>query len=369
MLSIQKLEKLLALKGYTVKNFFVISDVCAYIEAISIEDASTFLLYIPSKYEFKIRSNEKNIHKIKFIEIGDDDEIDDSTVEHYASQPDNLRLEQTYTEIETIVGHDFQDFDRGDNDMATHLEEAYKRPIKLKDINKDDIHNIRDICRQLRRLKYCVQNIKYKVSIIYKNYLCVLNRHEELECYLIKHYSKDEYRRLLVLVNLEIFYEKMDKINIDIEKVREGIFKVLDKNQSMHTRNLYRMLEEKNDVVEVSNNVINNKTIYSTHISKFKSMLETLTKKENELFEDLDGLNSKRGEYVHNDATLSHQKSKIEKELDHIDVVKRKVMKHIVGLNSKIENINLSTDKIFFDNTVMMNEIFKNFAELKKITI
>ena len=65
-LSIKKLEKLLAIKGFIPNKFFVMHNVCVYIEVISINNADIFFLYIPSKYEFII--NGSNTHKIKYID-------------------------------------------------------------------------------------------------------------------------------------------------------------------------------------------------------------------------------------------------------------------------------------------------------------
>jgi len=51
--SILKLEKLLVNKGFIPNKYFIIDGTISYIEIISLNSADVFLLYIPSKYEFK----------------------------------------------------------------------------------------------------------------------------------------------------------------------------------------------------------------------------------------------------------------------------------------------------------------------------
>ena len=63
VLSVLKLEKLLSLKGFVITRYFVMHSVIVYMEIISIVDATTFLLYIPSKYKF-VTQNAKNVFKI-----------------------------------------------------------------------------------------------------------------------------------------------------------------------------------------------------------------------------------------------------------------------------------------------------------------
>jgi hypothetical protein len=46
-------------------------------------------------------------------------------------------------------------------------------------------------------------------------------------------------------------------------------------------------------------------------------------------------------------------------------MLKADITKNILILREKKENTVLSIDKIMFDNTVMLDSIFKNFSKLK----
>ena len=53
-LSISKLTKLLEDKNFSVKRYYKLYGTCAFVEMISNTSSTTFMMYIQSKYEFKI---------------------------------------------------------------------------------------------------------------------------------------------------------------------------------------------------------------------------------------------------------------------------------------------------------------------------
>jgi hypothetical protein len=316
---------------------------------------------IPEKYKLKLEEGE-DIYKIRYIKM----DLETKATEHYTGEPDNIDMEKTYTEIET--GEDIL-ASNDDQDMTARLENAYKRPLLFKDLNREDGKIVRDIYRQLQRLRYCVQHIKYKLSIIYKNYLCVM-RGVNIDMFLIKHYNKLDIRRLYVMIDLETFYEKIETLSEDIRNVKQGVFRVLDKNQHMHTNNLHRMMEEKKDVLAISENIYIKKNKYTEYLDRFQHLLHNLETKEKTLYDKLKDLNidSNTGvKGMHDDITQAHQKAKINEEINKVEKVKRDTIKSIINIQQALENMVLSTDKAFFDNTIMMDEIFKNFDYLKTI--
>ena len=173
-LSFNKLEKLLTRKGLIPKKFFIMHGFIVYIEVLSIENADSFMLYIPSKYEIAIGLGD-DVFKVKYIDVTEDGHIPGD----YAGEPDNFDLDKEY---------DCDDIDlspglRSKGNLADHLEEKYNHPVSLKDNNKsDDIKQLREVFRQLRRLKFCTQSLKYKIAINFNNYLCCIRRDDTYEC-------------------------------------------------------------------------------------------------------------------------------------------------------------------------------------------
>ena len=87
MLSIKKLEELLLSYGLEIKKIFTIDDYAVYIEVFINTDADTFMIYIPSRYEIKVKDG----YKIKYVNVDDDGEL---------IKKEKENLEEYYEEIE-----------------------------------------------------------------------------------------------------------------------------------------------------------------------------------------------------------------------------------------------------------------------------
>ena len=157
--SLNKLENFISSKGLIIKKIFTINDEAVYLELFNINNAEIFMVYVPSKYTIRIKDR-SNTYKIKYLELSDDDQ----------DEINNNQVEKEYDEI------DLSPEKISNDELENKLKENYNKPITLDNINKKDMDNIKDVYNQLSRLQFCVQNIKYKISIIYKNYLLWLLR-------------------------------------------------------------------------------------------------------------------------------------------------------------------------------------------------
>lgn len=361
-LSIQKLEKLLSLKGFVPSKYYVMHSVCVYIEIVSIAEADVFLLYIPSKYKFTVQKA-SNVYKIKYFDV---DGEEDNTADDYAGQPDEHSVENSYKEIDIGLSPAV----KGGN-IAPFLEENYKRAINLKDISNEDSKELKDIIRQLKRLRFCVQNVKYKIAIMYKNYLCTIKRDDSIECYTIKKYPDKKTKQLYITTDLELMYEKMDSLMLNMKTIGKGLYHILDKNHFTHTRNLHKLLEEKKDIIGFSDNAYTNKLKYETYLQESNEMLDAITKSEKEIIEKIYETNEKYNnpdlKGLHNDIEKSHHISNLNTELANVQKIKEDIVKTIFDLKSKRDDIILTIDKIMFDNSVMLDAIFRNFVILGEI--
>lgn len=361
-LSIAKLEKLLSLKGFVPSRYFVMHSVIVYMEIVSIIDAETFLLYIPSKYKF-VAQPAKNVYKIKYFDIN---ESENNTADEYAGEPDEHTVENTYQEIDVNISPTT----RGVN-IGPHLEENYKRIITLKDISSDDLKELKDIVRQLKRLRFCVQNVKYKIAIMYKHYLCTIKRDDSIDCFSIKKMRCKEYKKLFITTDLELLYEKMDSLVLNMGTIRKGLYHILDKNHFSHTRTLQRLLDEKTSIIKLSDNAYSKKVEYEKFLKESTDMLDIINKSEKNIFKQIYELNEKYNnptlKGLHNDIERSHQLTKLDGELNEIQKIKEDIVKTIFDLKIKREDTMLTVDKIMFDNNVMVECVLKNFTDLSKI--
>ena len=364
-LSLNKLEKLLSKRGLIPKKYFTIDGLIVYIEILSIANAASFMLYIPSKYDIEIGEGD-NVFKIKYVNITEDGNIPND----YAGEPDNFDLDKDYDGDDIDLSPDTQH-----KNMEGYLEEKYNHPVSLKDdknIKKDIGVQLREVFRQLRRLKFCIKSLKYKIAIIFNYYLCCIRRDDTYECLFVHSSGGSDERKLMVTVDLETLYEKIDSVSIDIKTVKEGIYRVLDKNQGKHIRNIEKMLEKKNTLVTFSDLVLNKKTQYSKYLTNLEQMLSDVTHAEKKNVEKLMQIEDKySGEAslksMHSDIEKTHQISKYENELSRINGVKQELIRNILIVKTKHENLSLRVDNIMFDNIIMIDAILKNFVKLSKI--
>ena len=363
-LSILKLEKLLSIKGFIPTRYFVMHSVIVYMEIISITDADTFLLYIPSKYKFSVKPA-KNVFKIKYFDVN---ESENNTADDYAGEPDEHLVENTYKEIDINISPTIRD-----NNIGTHLEENYKREITLSDVSNNVVKDLKDIIRQLKRFRFCVQNVKYKISIIYKNYICSIKKDDTIECFSIKKYNGKDCKKLFITVDLELLYEKMDSLLLNMSTIREGLYHILDKNHFTHTKTLQRLLDEKRSIVEFSDNEYEKKVEYEKYLKEATNMLLLINKSEKTILGQIYELNEKYNDPklkgLHNDIEKAHQQSNLDGELKKIQKIKEDIVKTIFDLKIKREDTMLTVDKIMFDNSVMLDSIFRNVTLLSELNL
>jgi hypothetical protein len=355
-LSINKLRKILYEKGFITKKMYKINNNCNFIEIISILSGDMFMLYVPSKYKFRI---EENCHKMKLIHLNDKDREEISN--EYAESPNQDRMEDIYEEIELDSDYNKKNID----DIEKLLEGKYKKPIYLKDLNIEDSYDVKCVFRQLKRLKYCVQSLRYKLVLKYKKYLCVLHLDDTIECFYVKSLPMENKRKIIVTMDLELFYENFDNLMDEITQVKNGISRVLDKNHTNHSKTLQKMLNKKDTIIQITNQLFIKKNELRKYIHHFQQLLNEMNVSEKINKKKLDNLNYKTN--GSSNLTLSQQRRQIIEEIKKNHRLKDEIIDNILNVQNQEEHISLIIDKILFDNTVMLDRIFKNLNDLSDI--
>jgi len=207
---------------------------------------------------------------------------------------------------------------------------------------------------------------------MFKDYMCCIRRDDTFEGYLVHNLRGPPERKLMISLDLETLYEKIESVPTDIKTVREGIYRVLDKNQSKHIRNLQKMLAQKNNLTTFSDVVLKKTQQYAAYLSKLEQLLANLGRAEKKNIEMLMGVEAEYGNKasfhgLHTDIEKIHRLAKYETELSRINVVKQELISSILMVKTKHENLALKVDKICFDNIVMIDAILKNFVALTEI--
>lgn len=359
-LSLNKLEKLLGRQGLIPKRYFTIGGMCVYIEILVLNNADIFYLYIPSKYDIKAPDDSSSF-KISSIDVNEDGTI----AGDYAGELDNVQLEKQYEEVDIDIDPDA----RGSENLEGVLENNYNHPLSLQDVNKKDMKQLREVFRQLRRLKLCVQTLKYKLCVVFNNYICCLRRDDTFEGFTILGYTGNTERKLFVTIDLESMYSKITTLAVDVKTIREGVYRVLDKNQVKHTRNLKKILEHKMDFVNSSEFVNKKKVRYASYLKRLEAMLSRLNATEIGVLEKIAAVNERYNSDVsikglHVDIEKTHLIAKHEEQLSNMNIVKQDVIRNILLVKSKLEDLSLKVDKVCFDNIVMLDAILRNFVDM-----
>lgn len=343
-LSTRKLEKFLSTKGFIVEKYLMIDSVCIFLQTVSIQTAEIFLIYVPSKYNFKLENDVDSV-ELKIHKIPD-------------RQPD---VSMKYEEI--IINDITKDINIKDK-----LLDKYKKPIVVEDSKNFDL-TLKPVLDQLNRLKFCVTTLKYKLAILFNEYLCVITPINTVECFVAKGITKTKSKRVLyVIVNLEDIYQKSN-ITENITQIKEGVQSILEKNYDSHISDLEDFIHMRSDMFSRLDEIELKKNKYKDSLKNFEALFSRILDSEKELYSDLQELEDKsvNAKGLYNDIELSHRKSYINDKLENLGSIKRRCLSNIFKLREKIENLTLSADSILFDNTVLLEEIFNNLDFLTKL--
>lgn len=361
-LSLDKLELLLKTQGYIPHIYYSNKGMCMFVEVSVRNSGDKFLLYIPSKYDFEAK-NRSNIYNVNYLDL-DGDEDEDNVTDNYAKQIDQFELENKYNELNI-------DIDLKKETINKSLENKYNRPIKLKDISDDDMKYIKSIYRQLRRLRYCVQGLEYKISILYKNYLCVIRRDDTIDILTVSNfYKQSNTKKLFVVTDLEVLYEKPERLLLDVSTIKNGIYNILGKNQITHKNVIENLLKDKKNIDAIINKAQTDQIVFKQTTQELNKMLDTMNTNENRILEKIktiQGDDQKYDKGIYQDTNKSFYISRYTKELSDISRIKKDVIDSLISTDSKQENLLLTIDGIMFDNCIMTDTIITNFKELKKI--
>lgn len=344
--SFEKLQIYLNKLGYVIIKIYTEKECCLYIELFSKKTSDLFLVYIPSNFEFKMTEG-GNVYKVKLIR--DVDATEDNGELVYNGK---IHLDPTKQD-----------------DMDEHLNNQYKHDISLKDIAKNDLLEIKSIYKQLKRLKYCIQNINYKIGIVYKNYLCVIRRQGTIECFIVKQHPKSDTKKLYILTDLDQIYKNSDQLEHDVKVVQTQLYKLLEQNQSLHSRVIDTIMENKSDVIAISEKMKETRNLYERRTTRLQKMLDNLIKVEEFKFDEIKRL-SHNSPYsnIADDLGNANLRGTLEADLHEINNIKMDISRYLNMIKDKREDILLSCDDILYDNTLMFDTMLGNFTKLKKYT-
>ena len=115
----------------------------------------------------------------------------------------------------------------------------------------------------------------------------------------------------------------------------------------------------------------NKKNKIDNYITNLEILLEKINEKEKEIIKRILNINQDSQETslkgLHNDIQRTQEIALEEKKLDDINKTKEIIIKDMLFWKTKKQNITLMIDKIFFDNSIMLNKISLNFSKLSSM--
>lgn len=352
-LNLLKVQKLLYSAGFLIDTYFVWEDLCRFVRATSIVTGDYVVIFISSTYDFVFKEeNVDTVFSIKPIEFENGDKVS----EQYGDYPTGKVILDMYGQNIHIRD------DSKDEQLEAEMENTYKKNIDLKHMERDQVVILKDCCRQLKRLSLSMSGVRYSLCLIQDNYLCVVND-DTIDCYYIKKFNSSS-RSFIVVADLEYFYEKINTINTDIELIKSSIYNVLDRNTTTNLETLVKVTKKLNAVNFGDKRIQKKKQEYIQQLQRHRARLEEYAKQEKALKEEIAGL--EEGGFF-NDGPRINKKAGLESQIDEINGERQKLIKLVVQLRKKCDNIYLNSDKVDFDNCILVNSIAKNFADIEDI--
>ena len=336
-ISIEKLTKYIDRCNFYVNTYYGIKGRCLYIDVVSKNNGNNYLLYVPSKYKVML----DRVMSYELKEISNITNTRDVTMEYGFNKNNNF--DEMYNML---------DVNKGDVDENV-LETNYKRDIKIDDVKSKMNEEVKCIYRQMSRFKYSVENLKYKLSIVYNSYLCVINRNNDIIYYYIKNINNISNKKsLLVCFDLEILYDKNYVIHTELVDVKNKMEKLLYKNYMINI------------------NITNKLTDNMVSVDSVKQLVEM---KKNKIDEEYTELQTKLSSIIVKESLI---RDNLKSDVDNVeykvrlkDVLREKGTKLIEMINmiSKRDDLILRCDSILFDNIVMLDKISKNLKLLRQL--
>ena len=343
-LSLSKLCKILRKRAYVPHKYYSYEGNCIFIEMISLHEGSGAMIYIPSRFAIPINSD-SNVIELEYFDL-------ENEADAYAENPERSPEEQ-YPEVSV---------DAPENVSAKdHLTDKYKRNISITSGKRRNTQDIKDIVRQLSRLQLCVEGLPYHVAIIQNGYFGFI-REGETDTYCFKDFSNAiGARSLHVVATLPLFFEKGLEMNTEAAQISDGIQKILDKNLDAHANYLETLVKRKGNMLSFTGLIQKKKKDYYELIKKYKALLSQLSLFESGINEELKREDLIIGEGIAKDLERNQLRANVDSRLEHCYILKKAVLDEILQLRKGLENVALLADKVLYDNSVMMDKIFKNF--------
>lgn len=236
--------------------------------------------------------------------------------------------------------------------------------LKKAEIIRENISGYKS---QLERLKFCTNNIKYKLSVVTNSSLCYINRANSVECFAIKRSNPkiEEDKNLCIVIDIETFIDTTDSITSDIKRVTKNLHTILGKAHNKQTSSIVSNLKQLHSVSNLLNEKYTKKEKYQLSIDKLAIVVVKIRKQERELLTRMKRLKKENNSTNISDTeTKAFALKKIEDEYSKLMTFKKESVELLSGIKLEYNNFILNFDYALFDTLRLLTGITLNMTRI-----
>jgi hypothetical protein len=336
-LDIKKFKKILQNYEISIIDYYLMDGKCSMIKAFINSICEFLIIYIPSKLRFEIDS--QNAYEV--VEIEDDSENDD------------------YSNSSKIPN--IQKIDEEKNESKyEELTKKYKINISL---DESDEPISRKLKRQVNRLKMPFSSLDYDIGINSGKYMGI-SFGDSVSIFQIKNYRSTN-KNIMYLINVNNLVKKINEINDNISNIKNQFYDILQNVsisnfESMSSIPSYSSFN--NNYESFFNKIMIKGDEYKKSIQDYNNIYKKIKEKEENIIEEYNKTSS-----IEDPLKRKTLTNKYQKELNDVFYSKTDIIKKGILLASKYQKSLVTLEEVSFDNSIMIDRVYKNFEQLKEL--
>jgi hypothetical protein len=232
---------------------------------------------------------------------------------------------------------------------------------------------------QLDKFRNCTAHIKYKFAILTNDVLCVINRYNETECYLIKNGgslvsniidSKTDTvipigHELYVTIDLPSFYEKINQVPTELIRLHKIFYSTLNRAHTKQTATAEHRFKNYQSIVTKMMSEYSKNSKYLEMMESLTQSLEKSIEQEEQIIQKIAivGVQDPKSTMT-KDTERSFKISKNETDLQKIREVKIKTGKLLHEIKTRYQNFLITFDSTITDTCASLKNIEQGISRL-----
>lgn len=334
------LKGILQSNNFQILNIFTRDDNIKYILITSDTTGDNIMLYIPKKYVYSYNDG------IKLSKIDNNDICEVNTTNY-----------NSFDYYKPIIINELQ------NDI---IDKDIKYPqinLETEKINNMKIE-ISNNFKQLHRLKNCVTNIKYKLSLLTCNTLLVINKKNTIDSFHYTNSNTEESKKdLVITISLDMFYNNISDITYNVDKIQKKLFGILSNVYTQQTQIVSSYVKQYSKVHETLSIKYEKRKKYMSTIDLLNDNIKKLKEEEKDLKSFIRN-NDKTLININADINRSMNVRKTELRLNTINTLKDDAIRLLKKMKREYNNFVFDFDNVLFDNIYYFDCVNKNFINI-----